>query len=297
VNRGSWIALWVLSLGWGTVGVATRSAFQRGVDPLTVVSGRLVIAACLVVLAQVVLRRRIRIERPVLRTGAVMAVTGIAMPFLLFNIAYQHASAGFVGLMAALSPLGTAAFAHVLLPDEPLTRQRLIGLVLGIAGVAILLLSGDSGLAIGGDGVRAVAWSLPGIAAFSFSTVYAKRQSASLAGFDVMVIQFTIAAVLMVIPMLVFEGPPRLDGVSWALLIYLAVGSTVVPLMLFYWVLERNSAGQAALVGFLVPVVAVVAGVILLGERAGPGLVAGGLAIICGVLIADRGGCTGRRPA
>jgi drug/metabolite transporter (DMT)-like permease len=173
----------------------------------------------------------------------------------------------------------------------------MIGLVLGIAGVAILLLSGDSGLAVGGDAARAVAWSLPGIAAFSFSTVYAKRQSASLAGFVVMVIQFTIAAVLMVIPMLVFEGLPRLDGGSWALLIYLAVGSTVVPLMLFYWVLERNSAGQASLVGFLVPIVAVVAGVVLLSERAGPGLVAGGLAIICGVLIADRGGFTGTRLA
>ena len=293
MNRASWLALWGLSIGWGTVGVATRAAFENGVGSLTVVAGRLTIAAAAVVTIQLVVRRRIGWRAEVVRTGAVMAVVGVAVPFVLFNSAYHHASAGFVGLMAALSPLGTAVFAHFLLPGETLNRRRLAGLGIAITGVAVLLLSGDSGLAVGGRPVSAIAWSLPGVATFSYSTVYAKRHAAFLTGFEVLIVQFTIAAVLMLVPMLAVDGLPRLDARAWGILAYLAIGSTVVPIMLFYWVLQRNSAAQTALVGYIVPIVAVVAGVVLLSERVGAGLIAGGLAIMTGVVIADHGG---RRP-
>jgi drug/metabolite transporter (DMT)-like permease len=192
--------------------------------------------------------------------------------------------------MAALTPLGTAIFAHVLIPGEKLGRRRLVGLSLAIAGVAVLLLSGESGLAVGGRPAMAIAWSMPGVAAFSFSTVYAKRQTASLAGFDVLVVQFAVATALMLAPTFILEGPPLLGAESWWLLVYLAIGSTVVPLMLFYWVLERNTAAQTALVGFVVPLVAVIAGVVLMSERVGTGLLLGGAAIITGVVVADRSG-------
>ena len=218
------MALWALSVGWGTVGVATRAALENGVGSLTIVTGRLVIAAGVVAAAQLFLRRRMTWDAILVRTGTVMAVVGVAMPFVLFNNAYQHASAGFVGLMAALAPLGTAIFAHLLIPGETLGRRRLVGLSLAIAGVAVLLFSGDSGLAVGGRPSMAIAWSIPGVAAFSFSTVYAKRQTASLAGFDVLVVQFAVAIVLMLAPTFVLAGQPRLEAESWWLLVYLAIG-------------------------------------------------------------------------
>ena len=293
MNRSSWLALWTLSIGWGTVGVGTRAAFESDVGSLTVVAGRLTIAAAAVVTIQLFVRGKVIWRREVVRTGAVMAVVGVAAPFVLFNSAYHHASAGFVGLMAALSPLGTAVFAHLLLPGETLNRRRVAGLGVAIIGVAVLMFSGDSGLAVGGRPVLAIAWSLPGVASFSYSTVYAKRHAASLVGFEVLIVQFTVAAVLMLGPMLIVEGLPRLAPAAWGILAYLAIGSTVVPIMLFYWVLQRNSAAQTALVGYIVPLVAVVAGVILLSEQVGAGLIAGGLAIMTGVVIADHGG---RRP-
>ena len=81
-----------------------------------------------------------------------MAVTNLVIPYLLFTLAYAEASAGFVGLFAALIPMATAVFANAMLPNEPMTRWKLIGLSIGFAGVAALLASGDSGLASGGGG-------------------------------------------------------------------------------------------------------------------------------------------------
>jgi len=289
MKSSRWLALGIVSLGWGTRGVATRAAFEHGVGPLTLVGVRLLIASLLVLTTRVVILRRLRIDRTVLRVGAVMAVTNVAIPFWFFTFAFQYASAGFVGLMAALTPLTTAVFANQMLPDERLNAWRVIGLALGFAGVGVLLAAGDSGLATGGEPVLAVAWSLPAVGAFSFSTVYGRRAAASLGGLDILVVQFTIGAMLAVPPMLVFEGAPQLGASAWGLLVYLAAVSTFLPLLLFYWVLIRGSAGQASLVGYLVPFVSVVAGIVLLDERAQPGLLMGGAAILVGVVVADWG--------
>lgn len=288
MNRRSWIALIALSLGWGTRGVATRSAFTHSVDTLTLVGIRLVIAAILMAGIQALVTKRLTIDRRVMAIGSVLAVTNVVAPFWLFTAAFHHASAGFVGLMAALTPLGTALFAHFMLPDEPLSRAKAVGLALGIAGVGILVASGDSGLAVGGNPAMAVAWAAPAVASFSFSTVYGKRNESSMRGLGVVTVQIGLGAIIAIIPMLIFEGVPNLGVEAWSLLAYLAVFSTIVPLVLFYWVLVRSSAGQVALSGYLVPLVSVVAGVVILGETVGPGILIGGMAILGGVIIADR---------
>jgi len=288
VNSRLWIALIALSLGWGTRGVATRLAFDHGVETLTLVSVRLAIATVLIVAIQGLVAKRFSVDRHVMTIGAILAVTNVVAPFWLFTAAFHHASAGFVGLMAALIPLGTALFAHFMLPDEPLSRAKTIGLVLGIVGVAILVASGDSGLTVGGNPALAAAWAVPGVASFSFSTVFGKRHEASMRGLSVVTVQIGLGAVIAVFPMLIFEGVPNLGMGAWTLLGYLAVFSTIVPLVLFYWVLVRSSAGQVALSGYLVPLVSVIAGVVILDETVGPGILLGGMAILGGVVLADR---------
>jgi drug/metabolite transporter (DMT)-like permease len=258
------------------------------VDTLTLVGIRLVIAAILMAGIQALVTKRLTIDRRVMAIGSVLAVTNVVAPFWLFTAAFHHASAGFVGLMAALTPLGTALFAHFMLPDEPLSRAKAAGLALGIAGVGILVASGDSGLAVGGNPAMAVAWAAPAVASFSFSTVYGKRNESSMRGLGVVTVQIGLGAIIAIIPMLIFEGVPNLGVEAWSLLAYLAVFSTIVPLVLFYWVLVRSSAGQVALSGYLVPLVSVVAGVVILGETVGPGILIGGMAILGGVIIADR---------
>lgn len=277
-----------MSLGWATRGVATRLAFTHGVDTLTLVGIRLVIAAILMAGIQVLVTKSITINRKVMTIGSVLAVTNLVAPYWLITESFHHASAGFIGLMAGLTPLGTALFAHFMLPDEPLSRVKAAGLALGIVGVGILVASGDSGLAVGGNPAIAVAWALPAVASFSFSTVYGKRNESSMRGLGVVTVQIGLGAVIAIIPMLIFEGVPNLGVEAWTLLGYIAVFSTIVPLVLFYWILVRSSAGQVALSGYLVPLMSVIAGVVILGETIGPGILFGGMAILGGVVLADQ---------
>ena len=218
-----------------------------------------------------------------------MGISNLALPFVLSNIALQYASAGFLGLMIALIPLMTAVMAHLLLPAERLTPVRFLGLVVGLSGVAMLLLSGDSGLAEGGRPLLAGILGLIAVLAISYGGVYAKRYAGKYRTLDVTGVHFVSGSVVIVVAMFIVEGAPVVEtAAAWSLLTYMALVSTFMPFALFYWLLRQVSATYASMVGYVVPVIAIVAGVILLDERLQPGIVLGGLLIFIGVLITDQ---------
>ncbi len=291
MRRRIWIAILISSLGWGTGGVATRAAFDQAVPPYALVFLRTVIAV--VVAAVVILglrRRRVSMDSVTLRVGAVAGVANIGLPLIFFTLAYQHASAGFVGLLTALIPVVTAVMAHFWLPDESLSVSRIIGLLIALGGVAVLLLSGDSGLAEGGRPLLAAALTLVGVVLVSAAGVYAKRYADRYEPLDVTGLQFVVGAVVIAIGMGALEGAPGGQTVSaWWLLLYLGLMSTFIPFALYYWMLRFVSATYAVIPGYLIPFFAVLSGVLLLDERVGVGIVVGGVLILIGVIITERG--------
>ncbi|HEX9978568.1 MAG: DMT family transporter [Actinomycetota bacterium] len=286
--RRVWVALLVASLGWGTAGVATRFMLDDGVGPFTVATLRATVAAMAVI--GFVLFRGTGFPGPVAqRVGWVMGVTNLAIPYLASNVALEHASAGFVGLMTALIPLLTAVIAHFVLVGEQMSAIRVVGLVIGFAGVALLLALGDSGLPEGGQPVLAGVLSLVSVVSIAVGGVYAKRHAGGYDPFEVTGVHFVTGTVIMAVATLFTEGVPHgMSGHSWAVLAYLGIGSTFVPFILYYWMLGRVSATFASTAGYLVPPVAVTAGILFLSERLEPGLVAGGVLILVGVIIGDR---------
>ena len=83
-------------------------------------------------------------------------------------------------------------------------------------------------------------------------------------------------------------------GRAWVLLGYMAVFSSFVPMMLYYWLLRRVTATYASLAGYVIPIIAIVAGIVFLGEQLQAGIALGGLLILIGVIVTDR---SERRPA
>jgi len=287
--RGSqWTALGLIALGFGTSHIATRAAFAAGMGPWTIVATRMVLAAAIVAIV-LALRGELRPTRFEARVGLVMAVFNLAVPYLLITYALESASAGFVALISALYPLVTALFAHWMLPTEPMTVPKTAGLAVGFAGAALLALSGDSGLAQGGNALLAATLSLGAVATIGYSGAYARRAADRYRFLPVTGTQLVFGAVMLVPAMLLVEGSPLDTGTAgWLLVAYMATVSTVLPFTLYYRLSQQVSATRVSLVGYLTPVVAVVGGVILLGERIQPGIVAAGALIFLGVALTDR---------
>ena len=284
-----WAAVVVSAIGWGTGGVVSRVALGDGASPYEIALARGVIAGIGIVVFLAARRRLGRPEPIAVKVGLVMAVTNMAVPFVVSNVALQYASAGFVALPAALIPLMTAGLAHLLLPDERLTTAKVLGLVVALAGVAVLLLSGDSGLAEGGRPLLAGALGLGSVFTISLGSIYAKRHAGEYRLLEVSGIQFLVGAVIIAIASLIADGAAGFGPTeAWPELGYLAVMATLVPFLLFYWLIRHVTATYASIVGYIVPLIAVIVGVVALDEQVQPGILIGGLLIVAGVAITDR---------
>jgi drug/metabolite transporter (DMT)-like permease len=283
-----WIALIVASIGWASGGLATRAAFEEGVGAWTMVAIRVLIATVLVG-AVVLIRHTPMPSRTVLGYGLVQAIFNLTIPYILFTFAYDEASAGFVGLLAALIPLSTAVYANFMLPDEPLSKGKLVGLLVAFSGVAFLLLSGDSGLSEGGRPVLAVALGITAVASIGYAAAFGKRHAGTYDSSLMAGLQFGFSAIWLTVAMFAIDGPPTdLTGTGWALIVFMAFAATFTPFMIYYWLLERVSATNVSLSGYLVPLIVLAGGVVLLDEELQLGIIIGGILVFAGLLLADR---------
>jgi drug/metabolite transporter (DMT)-like permease len=287
VNRSTWAVLLVAAIGWGTGGIAVRAALGEDVGPWTIVALRVGIAA-LFVIALLAARGPHLPNRLTLKVGIVMAITNLLIPYVLFTFAYDEASAGFVGLFAALIPLATAVYANFMLSNELLTRGKLIGLLIGFSGVVALLISGDSGLGAEGRPLVAAALALISVVSIGYAGAYAKRYAGRYNPIEITGIQFGLSTVVLIPTMLFFEGlPTSVAAPGWALILYMAIASTFLPFYLYYRLLESTPATTVALIGYLVPLVSLIGGVVFLGEHIEAGIVIGGALILTGMVITD----------
>ena len=287
-----WLLLIVAALGWGLGGVITRAAFDQGVDPVEFSAYRSA-GAVIAMLAYVSARHTPPGGRSAWRAGLVLGTVNLAAPFLLLTLAVVYASAGFVGLLIANLPIATALWAHTL-GDERLDARKLLGLSVSLAGVLLLLASGDSGLAKGGNPSLAIGLSIAGLTMASFGVLYAKRILADFDPARLALSQFTVGAALLIVLVPFTDGvPAEITPWGWVLVATAGVLSTALPFVVFYKAMEYVTATQAALTGYMIPIVAVVLGVILLDERVTSTMLAGGALIIGGVILTDRAAAKG----
>jgi drug/metabolite transporter (DMT)-like permease len=191
----------------------------------------------------------------------------------------------------ATYPLLVAALAHLLLAGERLTAVAVAGLVLGLAGVAVIF-SDDLSL-LGGQAVRhASSVMLVSPLVSALATVLIKRWGSGVHPLSLSAVPMLIASLVMGAVAFAVERnrPPVLDARSVGALLYLAVLGSAVTFTVYYWLLARLAATRLALTSYLIPIVAGAVGALLFEEPLRPRVLAGAALILFGVLIVSRRG-------
>jgi drug/metabolite transporter (DMT)-like permease len=281
------LMLGALAYLWGGtylfVGVAVRE-----VTPLTLVLTRLVIAAA--ILNAVRLAAGIALPASLWPRLLVMALVNNAIPFCLIFWAQTRIPAGLASILNAATPVFGVIVAH-LAGQERLSTNRIAGVLAGFAGVAVLI--GPSAFRGAGD-VWAEGACLLAALSYGLSGAYARAALGGIAPLALAAGQLTAAIALVAPIAAIAEAPWRLPFPSIPVLgavLALGVFSTALAYVLFFRILARAGATNLLLVTFLIPIVAVLLGVVLLGETlllrhlAGFLLVALGLAAIDGRLL------------
>ena len=305
MSASDWSLLAILSVVWGGsflfIGVAVKE-----LPPLTIVALRVVMGAIALRLVLFAMGVPMPRERQVWIAFLGMGILNNVIPFTLIVWGQKHIASGLASILNATTPLFTVIVAHYLTADERLTRQRFAGVVVGFLGVAIMI--GSAALQSWSVTIPAQLAVLGAAVSYAFSGVYGRRFKAmgvpplATAAGQVM----ASSAVLLPLALLV-DHPWALPLPSMstvASLLGLALVSTAFAYILFFRLLARAGATNVVLVTFLVPVSAILLGVLVLDETleprhmAGMALIGVGLILIDGRLIAlIARAVSSRRPA
>jgi len=274
------VELLLLSLLWGAAYLFMRAAVPA-FGPAPLVALRLGLAAVLL-FPVMLLRGGLPSLRAHPKQLLVLGVPYTALPFMLLAFASLHITAGLVAVLNATAPLFAALIAHYLL-KERLGRWRALGLVIGFAGVAMLMWGSTSFKS--GSGVLAVAAVLVCSLFWGIGANYTRKH---LADADAMVITVgsLLAASLFLAPFAWATWPAQNPSQrAWAELAFLGVASSGLGFLMYFRLLRRIGPVRAMSVTFLNPVVAMVSGAWYLGEAVTLQTVAGGAVVLVGTAL------------
>lgn len=221
----------------------------------------------------------------------VMSLFNSGLPFLLIAWATLSITAGLASIMNAMTPVFTALIGALWLGDR-LDGRRSLGLLLGLAGVA-LLAADKADFRPGGSGWAIVAMLLA-TACYGFAANHTRRY---LQGVPALVnaTGTQLVSALVLLPPALWSWPERMPGLGpWLAALVLGVACSALAYLLFFRLIARVGASRAVTVTFLVPVFGTLWGALFLGEPVTVSMLAGGAVVLLGTGLAT--GVIGGRP-
>lgn len=282
-----WIGLGIMALLWGTA-FAFIAFGLEGLPPAGIAFVRLALAAVLLTAHAYWRGHRLPgLKDPRWPWWIALGFFGNALPFFLIPWAQQDISSGVAGILLAVMPLATVGLAHFF-AGEPMTRMKFAGFLIGFAGVVLLI--GPSALAgLGGPVFLAKLAVLAAAFAYAVNMILVRRAPATPPALSAAGMLITSA--VWAAPLGLWQLASSTDAMSWSAwsaVIWLGIGPTAIASVYYMRLIGSAGAGFASMVNYLVPVVAVLAGLVL-GETIGWTSLAGLAVILAGIAIARRG--------
>lgn len=278
MDRRAWTLLIVLGAIWGASYLFIKIGL-RDMSPWMVAWARVALAALVLV--------PLAIRLGALRLGRdsglpwlfVLGAIQVAGPFVLISAAEEEISSGLAGILVASAPLFTALLAIRLDQEERSRGMRLVGILLGLLGVAVLL-----GVDLGGEGkelLGAAAVLLAGLG-YAVGGFMVKRRLADVPPIGVAA-WVILTSTLMLLPVAVLTAPAELPGAGpVAAVAALGVLGTGVAFAIFYDLMSTIGPARTFIVTYLAPGFAVIYGALLLDEQVTIATIAGLALILAG---------------
>ena len=214
---------------------------------------------------------------------------GIYGAMLSVYWAAQFIPSGWISVLFGLTPMVTGLLSALWLGERALTPWKLLGLLLGVAGLVVIFGEGGRWQDGAGLGVAGVLWS---VSLHSASAVWIKRIGGGVGGLATTTGALLVAAPLFLVTWgLVGDGwPAQLGARAGLSILYLGILGSVLGFALYYFVLGHVSATRVALITLVTPVIALLLGHWVNGEPLYAGVWVGSGLILGGLLAFEFGG-------
>jgi drug/metabolite transporter (DMT)-like permease len=270
----------ILCLIWGSTWIFIKIGLED-LPPIAFAASRFILAIAIVGI--IIAIRRIPLPKTA-REWRLIALTG----FLQFSINYslvfwseQYITSGLAAVLQGTIPVFGLVLAWFFLPDERITAQKIIAVMLGVIGVAVIFidqLKVENWMAFAGCAAIVI-----GAYAAAQASILLKAKGMHMHPASMVFCQMICGLPAIVLYSLVSEGRPV--SFHWTLravgcVLYLAILGTIAAFWLYYWLLKRVESTNAMMISLVTPLLAVIIGAVVMGETLPPQTVLGGLLII-----------------
>lgn len=287
-SRTAWLLLAALTACWASAFTFTAMAL-KGISPEWVVVFRQLIAALMLFPLALKLGTLHEVPRAAWGWLAALGIVGNVAPFYVISWGQQHIESGLAAIFITTMPLMTLALAHVFVPGERMTARRLAGFVTGLAGVALIVgpevlfdvgISDLELLAQAAVLFGAVLFAANAIIARNMPTMDLWGRSAYTSGIAFIVI---LPLALATTPL-----PDTMPGAQSLLgIIGTGIFATGLATVIYYRLIDEAGPTFMSMTNYLVPPVALVAGIVVLGESPSIWALLGLALILVGIAVAE----------
>ena len=285
IDARDWSLLGLLSVLWGGT-FFFNGVVLKELPPLTVVFLRVTVAALILL----PLLRLYKVRFPDSPSGwAPYVAIGLfnnVLPFSLVVMGQTYVPSGLASILNATTPLFTVVVMAVA-GEEKLHARRIAGVVAGLLGV-IILQGGGFGLE-SGQGLG-ILLCLAGAFSYGLAALLARRLLSDSPPLGTAAFQLLASAAMMTIVAGLVERPwqlPMPGATTWLAVVGLAGLSTALAYIVFFQILRRSGATNVMLVTLLIPVTAILLGVLVLGEKISAREIVGAIVIGSALLVID----------
>jgi drug/metabolite transporter (DMT)-like permease len=287
---GHWLLLFALVAMWGSGFMFTGIAV-RGFSPTALVTIRLIIAAVLLTALVLVRRQRFPLTRRFWLFSVAISLAGNCVPFWLISFGQQRIDSSLAGILMGIMPLTTMALAHFFVRGERLNPIKAAGLVVGFGGL-VTLMGPEALLELRGQGTELLYQLavLGGAVCYAINAILARHRPPAdplVASAGVM-----LAGSAMMLPIGAVPASTELIVAPLAPLfamLALSIVATAIATVVFLQLVTVAGPSFTSFINYLIPVWALLMGVVFLGEQPDARVMIALVLILSGIALSEIG--------
>jgi drug/metabolite transporter (DMT)-like permease len=220
----------------------------------------------------------------------VLGLFSVALPFMLITWAETHVDSSLAAVLTGAVPLFVIPIAALLLPAEKITANAIVGILIGLVGVAVVV--GFNPATLTGTELVPQLALIGAAASYALGGVYARRNVRGLRPMIPALFQVSFALVLTAIPALLVERPweGTLTLEAFLAVLWLGLIGSGAAYLIFFRLLQNWGATRTSLVAYLLPIWGIVLGALVLSETIDSRLLLGTLLVIGGIALVNMRG-------
>ncbi|MBM3726136.1 MAG: DMT family transporter [Acidobacteria bacterium] len=278
--------LFLMVLFWAYNFVVVKTAIQH--LPGMVMVGLRIALATLFIVPYYWSRGPHHVEWSELPRLMLIGALGVSVNQFFFVLGIERTSVAHAAITVGLSPMIVLAMSSWVGHERPSAR-KIVGMAVALGGVLFIQLSkgGDSRATLLGDFCIFLS-----IVSFAIFTVFGKHMTESHGGAVVNTWAY-VGGTLLFAPLALWQGWgfdfSTVPGTVWLGILYMAVFPSVLSYLIFYWALTHIPASRVSAFSYLNPFLATLFAILMLGESLSPAFITGGLLVLLGVFVTERG--------